>query len=185
MSRIILAFPPSRQSFSEKLRHMLVQGGYTDITSVLRASEALQEMGRADAGILITCLRLPDMYYRDLLERLPDCFELLLLDTQAQISSCRETDVIALALPVTGRDLLDTVAMMDRNAAEKLRRQRSRQKKQRSQQDINDISNAKAVLMQRNHMTEDEAYRYLQKTSMDTGRTMAETAQMILLISLS
>ena len=75
--------------------------------------------------------------------------------------------------------------MMDWNAAEKLRRQRSRQKKQRSQQDINDISNAKAVLMQRNHMTEDEAYRYLQKTSMDTGRTMVETAQMILLISLS
>jgi response regulator NasT len=30
-------------------------------------------------------------------------------------------------------------------------------------------------------MTEPEAYRFIQKTSMDTGRTMLETAQMILL----
>ena len=91
---------------------------------------------------------------------------------------------MALALPVSSRDLIDTVRMMDHAAEEKFKKLRSKQKKERSEQDRNYIANAKALLMDRNHMTEEEAYRYLQKTSMDTGRTMSETAQMILLISL-
>ena len=31
-----------------------------------------------------------------------------------------------------------------------------------------------------NHMTEEEAHRYLQKTSMDSGTNLVETAQMVL-----
>lgn len=34
--------------------------------------------------------------------------------------------------------------------------------------------------MARNNMTEEEAHRYMQKSSMDSGTCMAETAQMIL-----
>jgi len=37
--------------------------------------------------------------------------------------------------------------------------------------------------MDRNNMTEPEAYRYLQKSSMDMGRTMAETAHMLLTLN--
>ena len=42
------------------------------------------------------------------------------------------------------------------------------------------IRQAKALLMERNNMTEEEAHRYLQKCSMDNGTNMVETAQMIL-----
>jgi len=38
------------------------------------------------------------------------------------------------------------------------------------------------LLMERNHMTEQEAFRYIQKSSMDSGTNMVETAQMILLL---
>ena len=44
------------------------------------------------------------------------------------------------------------------------------------------ISEAKALLMERNHMSEEEAHRYLQKSSMDSGTNMLETAQMVLTI---
>ena len=44
------------------------------------------------------------------------------------------------------------------------------------------INNAKWLLMERNHMTEQEAFRYIQKSSMDSGTNMVETAQMILLL---
>lgn len=33
--------------------------------------------------------------------------------------------------------------------------------------------------MERNHMTEEEAHRYIQKCSMDTGTNLVETAEMI------
>lgn len=34
--------------------------------------------------------------------------------------------------------------------------------------------------MERNHLTENEAHRYLQKCSMDSGTNLVETAQMVL-----
>ena len=40
--------------------------------------------------------------------------------------------------------------------------------------------NAKILLMERNHLSEEEAHRYIQKSSMDNGTNMVETAQMIL-----
>ncbi len=42
------------------------------------------------------------------------------------------------------------------------------------------IKEAKELLMFRNNMTEEEAYRYIQKCSMDSGTNMVETAQMVL-----
>ena len=36
------------------------------------------------------------------------------------------------------------------------------------------------MLMNRNNMTEEEAHRYLQKTSMDNATGMVETARMVL-----
>ena len=36
--------------------------------------------------------------------------------------------------------------------------------------------------MEKNQMTEDEAYRHIQKCSMDSGTNMVETAQMLLML---
>ena len=46
--------------------------------------------------------------------------------------------------------------------------------------ETNVICRAKSVLMSRKNMSEAEAHRYLQKTSMNTSRSMVETAQMVL-----
>ena len=42
------------------------------------------------------------------------------------------------------------------------------------------IKEAKCLLMERNHMSEEEAYRYIQKCSMDSSTSMVETAKMVL-----
>ena len=41
------------------------------------------------------------------------------------------------------------------------------------------IADAKKLLMERNSMTEEEAHRYMQKCSMDSGTNIVETAQMV------
>ncbi len=46
-----------------------------------------------------------------------------------------------------------------------------------------DIQSAKKVLITQRNMTEPEAHRYLQKMSMDAGRSLAETARMVLLFA--
>ena len=46
-----------------------------------------------------------------------------------------------------------------------------------------DIQSAKKVLITQRNMTENEAHRYLQKMSMDAGRSLTETARMVLLFA--
>ena len=59
---------------------------------------------------------------------------------------------------------------------------KKQKKKQRSEREENYIKNAKLLLMDRNHLSEEDAHRYLQKCSMDNGISMVETAQMILAV---
>ena len=63
------------------------------------------------------------------------------------------------------------------------RKQKPKPKPQRSEEEKKLIEKAKLILMDRNGMTEPEAFRYIQKSSMDMGRTMTESAQMILLLN--
>ena len=53
-------------------------------------------------------------------------------------------------------------------------------RKARNPKDQQIIDSAKNLLMERNHLTENEAHRYLQKCSMDSGTNLVETAQMVL-----
>ena len=189
----IIAFPAARRQILHGVRDVLAMSGFGDITCVTSASEALQEMNRRSSGILICCVQLPDLYYREILFCMPSTFHLLLLDSEHVISGLREEDVMALALPVRAHELTSTLRMMEQSLMRELRgilpedqrqrRQASGKKRSLSARDRKDIDDAKALLIERNHMTEEEAYRYLQKTSMDTGRTMTETAQMVLLFS--
>lgn len=61
------------------------------------------------------------------------------------------------------------------------RRRRARMRpRERDDEERRLIGKAKEVLMSRNHMTEQEAHKYIQKCSMDSGTNMTETAQMVL-----
>ena len=76
-------------------------------------------------------------------------------------------------------ELLQTLEMMEGQ----IRRRRKRFRKiprQRSEEDRQMIEQAKALLMDRNKFSEEEAHRYIQKRSMENGTGLVEVAQMIL-----
>lgn len=50
----------------------------------------------------------------------------------------------------------------------------------RREEDQKAIDTAKAILMERNRMTEPEAHKYLQKCSMDSQVSLIEAAQMVI-----
>jgi AmiR/NasT family two-component response regulator len=184
MGSIIIAFPAGTQKTASRIRDLLGRAGYRDVKWIPTGSEVLQEAERRDGGIVITAVALGDMHYTELLDYLPENFELLLLDSAVNISSIRAAGVIAVTMPVKVHEFLETVAMMLEAVDRRLQKAARKTKHARSEQDDNCINNAKAVLMERNHMTEEEAYRYIQKTSMDTGRSMVETAQMVLTMAI-
>ena len=78
-------------------------------------------------------------------------------------------------------DLVNTVDMMLSQIERRLKKEKKKPKT-RSWKEQNYISNAKFLLMERNHLSEEDAYRYIKKCSMDSGTNMVETAQMVLML---
>lgn len=91
----------------------------------------------------------------------------------------RLPNVVALSMPVKAGDFISTIGMMI-SEKEQRRRQKRNTPSIRSEKEKALIDHAKALLMDRNHMSEADAHRYLQKRSMNNGTGIVETAQMIL-----
>ena len=60
------------------------------------------------------------------------------------------------------------------------RRKAIAQPRHRSLEEQKVIDDAKKILIEKNNMTEPEAFRYIQKCSMDSGNTMVESAMMVI-----
>lgn len=76
-------------------------------------------------------------------------------------------------------ELLQTLEMMEGQIHRRRKRLRNIPR-QRSEEDRQMIEQAKALLMDRNKFSEEEAHRYIQKRSMENGTGLVEVAQMIL-----
>ena len=143
-------------------------------------SSALSNASELGSGVLICGHRLPDMNYLDLSECLPRDFEILLL-ASARVICEVPSSILSVEMPIKAGDLVNTVSMILMQQ-ERKRRKEKKKPKLRSEKEQNYISNAKMMLMQRNHLNEEDAYRYIQKSSMDSGTNMVETAQMLLML---
>ena len=176
MNNIIVAFP--KQETAQNLKKILLQNGFHVDAVCSTGSQALQSANELGGGIVICGYRFVDMMYTELHEYLPDQFEMLLVASPA---NCGERD---LSTPLKVHELLQTVEMMDYTITRRRKKQREKPK-QRSKDEQEMIAEAKALLMERNNMTEEEAHRYIQKRSMDNGTGLTETAQMILSLLLA
>lgn len=174
MSSIIVAFPKIENG--KRMKEILLQHGFDVEVVCTNSSMILQEIQHLDYGIIIGSHRFSDMFYTELLEYLPEEFEMLLITSRQVLDQYGTEGVIAITQPFKVKELVDTLRMME------IAQEKRIQKKKRSVKDKKLILEAKQVLMERNHLSEEEAHRYIQKTSMDSGTNMAETAQMILML---
>jgi hypothetical protein len=144
-----------------------------------RLVEFTNRYGRG--GVVVSSVWLSDMPAGNALRRVKPCFDFVfLVDPRAEGAAC-PPGTLSLKLPVNRMQLLATVAALQRLGEEgtplsvkKLLAKDS----QESQLQL--VRKAQALLMERNALTEPEAYRMIQKKSMDFGRKMAETAFLIL-----
>lgn len=176
MQKIIVAF--GRAEDSQKIKSILMRSGYSVAAVCTTGARVLSE-SEGEGGIVICGFRLPDMNCMQLSEDLPSGYQILLVASPQRIE---EADLprgtVCLPLPLKVPDLLSTLEIM-LNGLE--RRHRARPvRKVRSEKERRTIEEAKALLMERNRMTEPEAHRYLQKCAMDSGNSLADTAAMLI-----
>ncbi|OYO67786.1 hypothetical protein CG709_17180 [Lachnotalea glycerini] len=82
-------------------------------------------------------------------------------------------------MPIKAYDLVNTVDMMVLTMDRRIKKLKSKPR-ERNEHEKELIQQAKLLLMDRNNMSEEEAHRYIQRCSMDSGTNLVETAQMIL-----
>ncbi|MDD7114290.1 MAG: ANTAR domain-containing protein [Lachnospiraceae bacterium] len=174
---IIVVFP--KKEVAGKIKNILVKNGYEVAAVCVTGAQAIQVVERLEAGIIVSGIRFVDMVYYELKECLPDTFEMLVIASNDHWQQYGGDDVIFLPLPMKAYDLVDTVEDMYRDLSNRLKRLRSKPK-QRSADQQGVINQAKELLMEHRGYSEEEAHRFLQKHSMDTGNNMVDTAYMVL-----
>ena len=114
-------------------------------------------------------------------EDLPAGFQMLLIASNSVMTGASSAEVTHMETPLKVQELIQTIHFMEEDAARR-RRKRREQPRQRSPEERAMIQQAKELLMKSNHISEDEAHKYLLRTSMQSGRNLFETAQMVLLL---
>lgn len=177
MADVIIVFP--KEENGRSIKNILVRSGYSVRAVCTTGAQVLQHARDMYEGIVICPPKLVDMMYHELCEYLPVNFEMLLLSGQSPGINRSGHEIICLSMPLKVHELLSTVEMMV-YSVERKRKKRKAKPRSRSREEQELIDQAKALLMARNSMTEEEAHRYIQKISMDGGNSLPETAQMIL-----
>ena len=177
MTNIIVAF--SKPEDAKSIKNILMRNGFRVVAVCTSGAQALSSLDGLNGGIVVSGYRFEDMLFQELRECMPKGFEMLLVASQNRAGDLDLRELVYLPMPLKVHDLVTTLEMMCE--AQSQRKKRMRQKPvERNREEQQLIVQAKALLMERNHMTESEAHRYIQKCSMDSGTNMVETAQMVI-----
>ena len=176
MVSVIVAFPALENG--KRIKNILVQHGFHINAVCTAGAQVLQHADRSDRGVVVCAARLQDMMCSQLREYLPACFEMLVLAGPGSWEEPMEHTGY-MPMPFKVYELVNTLEMTVQSMAVARQRRKSRPG-QRSQEENQAIRQAKELLMAQKQMTEGEAHRYIQKSSMDSGTGLGETAQMIL-----
>ncbi|MBQ9604154.1 MAG: ANTAR domain-containing protein [Firmicutes bacterium] len=167
---VFVAFSNKKTALS--VAKIVISAGFNAVCAVLTAGGLKQKISYYECGIVICGCQFGDENINELLEDIPDGFNIILIGTPAQLEYCENERIVKLAVPINANDLLCYMDM--------LRPELPGRRSGRSPEDRMLIDKAKKYLIMHYNMTEPQAHRFLEKKSMDTGCTMAETARKIL-----
>ncbi|MHB8129344.1 MAG: ANTAR domain-containing response regulator [Mobilitalea sp.] len=177
MFSVIVGFPKLEDANS--IKNVLIRNGYNVSEACTLGSQVISLANDLDEGIIVCGYRFSDMHFSELYNYLPKGFEMLLVASPEKLEYCQDNNIVCLQMPIKTLDLLNTVQMMSYQYQRRKKKDKDKPKS-RSEEDIALIKKAKMILMDRNNMTEEEAHRYLQKTSMDSGTNLVEMSEMVL-----
>lgn len=174
MERVIVAFESG--SNAQKVKEILETAGVASCLLCRSAAEVRRTVHKRHIRTVICGFKLPDDSCESLREDLPNECSMLMLAASSRLELCAHEDIFKLAAPVKKGDLLASVRML----LQIRHRSPAYVKPQRSEEELALVAQAKSVLMTRHDMTEEQAHRFLQKQSMDSGARLTDTARKVL-----
>ncbi len=173
VEKIIVAF--ESETTCRKMAELIQAGCAVSCVTMRSCGEVKRMVHKSRLNIVVCGYKLTDGTCEDLFADLPPDCSMLMVATQGQLDLVNE-DIFRLPAPVSRSSLCASVEMLmqaNRQLSKYIRPRRNEEERAV-------VEAAKHLLMERNGMTEEQAHRYIQKQSMDTGARMVQTARLIL-----
>lgn len=182
--RILLAF--RHQETVDRIKSILVESGRNVLFSCTSGMQALRLAGLHDIEIAVVGFTLSDMpgahFATDLLAG-HSCSVLMIAPAE-QIpyiqQSFQTEDIVCLPRPVSSQSLLTSIdlIMQYRDRLKHIRAEARKLKEDLKRRSLAD--KAKTILMNALQLSEFEAWRFMQKQSMDTGIPLIDIAELMI-----
>ena len=171
MDTVIVAF--ESDSLCRKFRDLL-EGSGSAACLICHSGSQVRRAAAAPPIYCVVCgTRLSDGPAEWLCGDLPPFCSLLMVGPAHQLALCSDPDIFKLPTPIRREEALSTVSLL-LQFGHRMERY-TRHRRSPLEQDL--IARAKALLMERDGLTEEQAHRTLQKRSMDQGLTLVQTAR--------
>ncbi len=177
MFSVIVGFPKLEDAVC--IKNVIIRNGYHVSEPCSTGAQIISLANDLDEGIVVCGYRFADMHYTELNSYLPKGFEMLLVASPDKLEYCQDNNIVCLPMPIKTHDLINTLQMMTYQYQKRKKKDKDKPKV-RTEEEKATIQKAKLILMDRNNMSEEEAHRYLQKSSMDSGTNLTEMAEMVI-----
>lgn len=174
MDRIVVAF--AGEKARSRVTRLLESGGLSPAGSCSSGAEAIRLVWSLGDAIIICGYKLPDMTAADLAADLLGIGTILVVSSAVNLEYCQGENLFKLPIPASRSDFFDTLQLLRQTDLRRSRRGRRADDPGAGQA----VRRAKERLMHVNHMTEEEAHRFLQRRSMNSGIPLVEAALSIL-----
>ena len=153
---------------------MLDGSGYEVCAMCHSKAELLRSITDMDDVLIIMGYKLPDAVADEVFEDLSEGQKLMSIVKADNRQEIYSQDIFVVTLPVNRQILINSIETF----VGIIERRKHRIKRTPEEEKI--ITDAKAYLIENHRMTEEQAHRFIQKRSMDTGAKFIDTARQIL-----
>lgn len=185
MNRSEIIIAAGNEEAGNKIRQMLTDNGFTVTGICISGNEAIRKVRALKPAILLANYELSDTTGFEVAKIIAgnNLCSVVLLTNDIQKgyveSRARDMDIICLIRPVNKALLLNTVELLIKSSirVQKLEAELNEMKINLDTRKL--IDKAKGLLMDKLGLSEQEAYRRIQKQSMDTSVSMKEVSKII------
>ncbi len=170
---------------AQKIKYALQRNGYS-VDICTSSSEVLRRVRRGTPDILLINYDMPDMTGLETAAIIGDeniCSVILLIKNEQRklcIGQIEDYDITLHLKPINRIALLSTIDVVVQNRRRVQKLSKELKKLKRGMQDRKIIDRAKGILMQAKSISEAEAYRRIQKMSMDSRVSMKDVSRKVI-----
>ncbi|HKL87143.1 MAG TPA: ANTAR domain-containing protein [Treponemataceae bacterium] len=183
MKNVILAF--SNPLFTNWMASVLNRNGYSVEHTCKTASEVIRVSDFCSSLVVVSGFQFPDMTAENLFSLLDWRLAMVTILLSHQRDLIDRDDMFFLPYPLSANELVDGIELMEMAAATRAMSGISfggvgQRPKERTAEENLLILNAKKIFIEKYVMTESQAHRFLQKSSMDRGLRLLDVAMMVI-----